>query len=176
MAKKRSIESKDPLVAITKPKPSPLTVEMPDGDNAKYTAFALAIMQMPKIDIRNYEQVQQRILDYFELCANRDMKPGIVALALALGTDRRRLWEMKNGIANKTIPQEVHELVRTVYDSLEALWESYMQNGKINPVTGIFLGKNNFGYQDKQEYVLEPKTNTTVEPDVIISKYDELPE
>ena len=51
-----------------------------------------------------------------------------------------------------------------------------MSSGKINPVTGIFLAKNNFGYQDKQEYVLEPKTSTTVEPDVIISKYDELPE
>ena len=36
------------------------------------------------------------------------------------------------------------------------LWENYMQNGKINPVSGIFLGKNNFGYQDKQEHVLTP--------------------
>ena len=31
-----------------------------------------------------------------------------------------------------------------------------MENGKINPVSGIFLGKNNFGYQDKTEYVLTP--------------------
>ena len=33
-----------------------------------------------------------------------------------------------------------------------------MQNGKINPVSGIFLGKNNFGYQDKTEYVLTPNS------------------
>jgi hypothetical protein len=39
---------------------------------------------------------------------------------------------------------------------MEILWENYMQNGKINPVSGIFLGKNNFGYQDKTEYVLTP--------------------
>ena len=31
-----------------------------------------------------------------------------------------------------------------------------MQNGKINPVSGIFLMKNNFGYADKQEVVLTP--------------------
>ena len=31
-----------------------------------------------------------------------------------------------------------------------------MQNGKVNPVAGIFLGKNNYGYQDKTEYVLTP--------------------
>ena len=35
-----------------------------------------------------------------------------------------------------------------------------MQNGKINPVSGIFLGKNNFGYQDKQEHVITPNTNS----------------
>ena len=42
---------------------------------------------------------------------------------------------------------------------MENLWENYMQNGKINPVSGIFLGKNNFGYQDKTEYVVTPNTN-----------------
>ena len=33
----------------------------------------------------------------------------------------------------------------------------YMQNGKINPVSGIFLMKNNFGYADKQEVVVTPQ-------------------
>ena len=49
---------------------------------------------------------------------------------------------------------------------MELLWENYMQNGKINPVSGIFLGKNNFGYQDKQEMVLTPNTNNEPEYDV----------
>ena len=35
-----------------------------------------------------------------------------------------------------------------------------MSSGKVNPVAGIFLGTNNFGYQDKTEYVLTPNTNT----------------
>ena len=43
---------------------------------------------------------------------------------------------------------------------MENLWENYMQNGKINPVSGIFLGKNNFGYQDKTEYVVTPNTHS----------------
>ena len=43
---------------------------------------------------------------------------------------------------------------------MEILWENYMQNGKINPVSGIFLGKNNFGYVDKQEHVLTPTANS----------------
>ena len=32
--------------------------------------------------------------------------------------------------------------------------------GKVNPVAGIFLGKNNYGYQDKTEYVLTPNTQS----------------
>lgn len=31
-----------------------------------------------------------------------------------------------------------------------------MLNGKINPVSGIFIGKNHFGYTDKQEVVVTP--------------------
>ena len=31
-----------------------------------------------------------------------------------------------------------------------------MQNGKINPVAGIFLMKNNMNYTDQQEVILKP--------------------
>ena len=43
---------------------------------------------------------------------------------------------------------------------MENLWETYMNSGKVNPVAGIFLGKNNYGYQDKTEYVLTPNTQS----------------
>ena len=53
-----------------------------------------------------------------------------------------------------------------------------MQNGKINPVAGIFLGKNNFDYSDKQEYVLTPNQQQIDPADVatIEAKYAELPD
>ena len=53
-----------------------------------------------------------------------------------------------------------------------------MQNGKINPVSGIFLGKNNFGYQDKQDLVITPNTNTieAADAETIAAKYAELPD
>lgn len=52
-----------------------------------------------------------------------------------------------------------------------------MINGKINPASGIFLGKNNFGYQDTQEYIVTPNTMKSETPvEVIEAKYDELPE
>lgn len=155
----------------------PNAVEFPEGDNNKYTTFALAIMQFPKIDIRNPEQLQNRVFEYFQLCADHDMKPGVAAVGLAIGLDRRRMWEIRSGSKNVAIPQECKDIIINVYDSLEALWESYMINGKINPASGIFLGKNNFGYQDTQEYIVTPNAMNNETPiEVIEAKYDELPE
>ena len=53
-----------------------------------------------------------------------------------------------------------------------------MLNGKINPVSGIFLSKNLFyGYADKQEFVLTPNSGLPEEDAATIAaKYDELPE
>lgn len=154
-----------------------MTLELPDGDNNKYTTFALAIMRLPKIDYKDPEQLQVRVLEYFQLCADHDMKPGVAAAGLAIGLDRRRLWEIRSGTKNVVMPQECKDIINSVYDSLEVLWEGYMTSGKINPVSGIFLGKNNFGYQDRQEYVVTPNTlSQDTPPEVIEAKYDALPE
>ena len=175
----QKIDEKNPLEVIRKPKlaNTPIATELPEGDNNKYTTFALAIMRLPKIDVRNPEQLQARVLQYFQLCADHDMKPGVAAVGLAIGLDRRRLWEIRSGTKNVGIPQECKDIINSVYDSLEVLWEGYMANGKINPVSGIFLAKNNFGYSDKQEYVLTPNQQLSgADPATIEAKYAELPD
>lgn len=175
------VNEKDPLQVIKKPTNNFPTVmpELPEGDNNKYTTFALAIMNMEKIDFRDPVQLKNRVVEYFQLCADQDMKPSVAAAALAIGLDRRRMWEIRSGNFCRVtgIPQECKDIINGVYDSLEVLWEGYMLNGKINPVSGIFLGKNNFGYQDKQEYVVTPNQMAVdTDPSVIEAKYDELPE
>ena len=172
---KPKIDRKNPLEVIRKPEGHVIqNIILPEGDNNKYTTFALAIMQLPKIDVKNPEELRARVVDYFALCAEHDMKPGVAALSLALGLDRRRLWEMNTGVStrNTTFPQECKDIVKTAYDSLEVLWESYMTNGKINPVSGIFLGKNNFGYRDQQEHIIAPGQTEEASKDVIEAKYD----
>jgi len=51
-----------------------------------------------------------------------------------------------------------------------------MQNGKVNPVSGIFLMKNNFGYQDKTEIAIEPKTTNEESLDSIRESAKLLPD
>ena len=64
------------------------------------------------------------------------------------------------------IPKESANYIKKAYVLLENLWENYMLNGKVNPVVGIFLGKNNYGYQDKTEYVVTPNNQNEEEYDV----------
>ena len=144
------------------------------GDNAKYLTHAMAVRALPKIDTTDPVQVEGRIQLYFEMCAAADMKPTVTGFLMALDVSKTTLWEWKNGVNRKGTHQEI--IVRA-YGTLEALWEDYMMNGKINPVSGIFLGKNNFGYQDKQEYVVTPNTKEIEVADVkaIEAKYAELP-
>ena len=131
------------------------------GDNQKYINVSMQLFNLPSIDLHNPEQVQARLNEYFKIQYDADLKPTVAGMAMALGIDRRRLWEIRSGNyhTNKwleDLPTPVKDSIKKAYDFMENLWENYMQNGKINPVSGIFLGKNNFGYQDKTEYVVTP--------------------
>jgi hypothetical protein len=151
-----------------------MSEQVESGDNARYLAHAMVTMNLPKIDTSDPEQVEERIQWYLCHCVDNDMKPTVKGFCNALGISRNTLWEWKTGGFRAGTHQAI---ILEAYDVLEALWEDYMMNGKINPVSGIFLGKNNFGYQDKQEYVLTPNQQQITPEDVklIESKYDELP-
>ena len=145
------------------------------GDNSRYLRHALKTLNMPPIDISDAKQVEERLDWYFDHCIESEMKPTVSGFCNSLGISRQTLMEWRNG----TYRAESHQAVIVrAYKILEELWENYMQNGKINPVSGIFLAKNNFGYQDKQEYVVTPNTAEIQKTDVkaIEEKYAELPE
>lgn len=154
-----------------------LTLE--EGDNNKFTSVSLQLLNLPTIDLRDVKAVQGRLNEYFNLMAEKDMKPTIAGVALALGTTRQTLWAIKNnqpmgGNGNMpNYPTGVTDLIKKAYLLMENLWENYMVNGKINPVSGIFLGKNNYGYQDKTEYVVTPNVqqDNDYDPEAIRQRY-----
>lgn len=142
-----------------------MSVQTDPGDNSKYVGLTMELFKMPKIDLHDSQAVEKRLEEFFQLYYAADMKPTVVGMAMALGIDRRRLWEIKTGaMVGGTTPIELPtatlDSIKRAYNFMENLWEMYMQNGKINPVSGIFLGKNNFGYQDKTEMVLTPNSRT----------------
>lgn len=130
------------------------TVHTEPGDNRKYILHSLRLADLPKVDLKSVEEVTQRIRDYFTICAEDDMKPSVAGLALAMDIDRTYLWEIRAGRKGKN--PDVANTLKKAMKLLDLQMVDYMQNGKINPVSGIFLMKNNFGYADKQEVVLTP--------------------
>lgn len=142
------------------------------GDNTKYIRHALMSLDLPPIDLDSDEQVQERIKWYFEHCADNDMKPTVTGMANALGIAVITLHDWCIGRRRGKTDNRT-EIVQRAYAVLGELWEDYMLNGKVNPVSGIFIGKNHFGYADKTEVTLTPNNplGDIEDPEEIRQKY-----
>lgn len=125
------------------------------GDIANYIQGMVHFkkLPLPQTDI----EVEERINLYFQYCIDHDLRPGIEGLSLALGTTRKSLfdWEHKNSWSNS----RRSELISGARQIIAAFLEELSLKGKINPVTFIFLAKNNHDYSDKTELSVSAPTN-----------------
>ena len=123
------------------------------GDNTRYLRLARVAMNLPPIDISDPDQVAERINNYFDFCEQNDRKPNMIGLANWLGIDRRTLTNWKNG----SYRNETHlPVIKKALDMLEELWMDYMLNGRANPASLIFIGKNLWQYKDVSDVVVTP--------------------
>lgn len=130
------------------------------GDNSRFIREARVAFDggldrkpLPPIDISDPEQVKQRISEYLDFCELHDKKPSPVAMANWIGVSRETLNTWKRG----EYRSETHsDLIKKAMILMEEVWYDMMQNGKINPASGIFLAKNVFGYRDVADVVVTP--------------------
>lgn len=130
------------------------------GDNSRFIREARVAFDggmdrkpLPPIDISDPEQVKQRISEYLDFCELHDKKPSPVAMANWLGVSRETLNTWKRG----EYRSETHsDLIKKAMVLMEEVWYDMMQNGRINPASGIFLAKNMFGYKDVADVVVTP--------------------
>lgn len=146
--------------AVQKRKRPDLQPIVEEGDNARYLTHMVSLKAQPGIDLNNPEAVQKRIEWYFQKCIEDDMKPGIEALALALHVNRKTLYSWAHDMTRRNSAQS--DAVKDAYQLISAMMEAYMQNGKINPVAGIFLMANNMGYQQKVTHEVEPPQTSSL--------------
>lgn len=186
MAKKKTPDIVETGQEIVKKKPRGVSKDMADGkwlqtepgDNTKIVLTNMKFFSMPPIDLHDPNAVQERLVEYFQIYGDADLKPTVAGMGMALGLDRRRLWEIKTGAAvggvgKQHLPEETLVLIKKAYEILETTMENYANAGKINPVMAIFMMKNHFGYQDKTEYVLTPnqKQESDYDADEISKRY-----
>lgn len=145
------------------------TVQAEPGENSKFTRHNRMLFALAPISFNSPDEVADRTTTYLDICEQNDMKPSVAGYALALGISRQELWNIVTG--KRVKPPAVVDLLKRAYHLLNAQMEDYMQNGRINPVSGIFLMKNAFGYTDKQEIEVAAKQDADSSPDELAAKY-----
>ena len=139
------------------------------NDMSRFIRQARESVELPEIDISNPEQVQNRINWYLDRCEANGTKPTIVGLCNVIGIDRKTLYRWGAGIDRASTHQK---MILRYKNLLEELWEMEMLEGKINPIVGIFIGKNHFGYADKQDIVVTPNNPLgELKPTAELEKY-----
>lgn len=138
------------------------------GENTKYILHDMKLSSLPAIDVNNPDQMQQRITDYFRICSEDDIKPSVSSLGLAFGISRITLFKWINGQAPQALANnESRNTLKRAYDSINSYYEHMLNNGKINPVSGIFLLKNNYGYQDTTQHIIQANNDQQLSlPDI----------
>ena len=146
-------------------------VQTEPGDNARRVRIARVLMSMPRFDATSVESVSERFMWYLDVCEMYDDRPTVEGFALASGYDRSSLWRMLNGEV-KSVPDDVRNALKRVWDMLNQMMTQFMVDGKLNPATAIFLLKNNFGYKDVVETVQVKKDPyESGNPEEIARKY-----
>lgn len=129
-------------------------VDIGSGRNRAYILHSLKLAAYGKVDFSNTEAVKDRIMQYFSLCAEEDMRPSAAGLALCLGCSREYLYALVNGEYRAKKNPELQYMLIQAIQILDAQMVDYMQNNDINPIAGIFLMKNNFGYRDEKNIIM----------------------
>lgn len=116
--------------------------QLEPGQMGKMISAMEELRQLPKINHDNPDELQERITKYFEWTIEKEMRPGIEMLALAIGVDRTTLWRWSQGGGTKG------QIIGQARQVIAALTEQWGLMGKLNPGTLIFLLKNHWAYHD----------------------------
>ena len=141
------------------------------GEMSTLISQAMDLSSFGPVDTNSPAQVEQRIQDYFQYCIQNDIRPSAEGMALSLNTNRTTLWRWREG-SESNKPEGVRNAIKKGYSLLNYLLTQLMQDGHINPVSGIFLLKNNYQYFDKSEVIVTPNNPLdSTDPETTRRKY-----
>ena len=126
------------------------------GYNTRRIQFMQAILPTEPLDYEDVDEMERRFERYLNLCAEWDMKIGNQAAYAAIGIDKGTAWDWEN--RNQGNPRR-SVFIKKVRQFCAMYREGLMEDGKVNPVTGIFWQKNYDGMRDQQEVVLTPNVS-----------------
>lgn len=139
-----------------------LNIGTNDGHNSAVVQHTLKIAALGKFNYRDPDLLLERLNTYYNICIEDDIKPTVASTALALGMSRSQYNEILHG-SYKSISGEILDIFKLSYRMLTAQMEIFMQEGYINPVSGIFLMRNNMEYRNDVEMTVNVTANNDLQ-------------
>ena len=131
--------------------------EMPDAERRELVSHTLAEIfkwyNMPKV--KTDEELEERIIFFFETCIKTGEMPTWEKLALACGVHRGTLWEWESGGDGST-PMK-RDLLKKAKEFMASYDAQVVANNKMPPIAYIFRAKNYYGMRDQVDYNITPK-------------------
>lgn len=158
---KKKTGKKSPVVAKPKMKPRGGSnfmegvgkVSVKPGDNTKYASLLMEVNSWGDIDVSSVPALEDRMGKYLQFCFDNDLKIGNQMCYFALGITKDDVYNWEHG---RTLGQEHSEFIKKVRKLCSGNRELLLQDGKVNPILGIFWQKNYDGLKDVQDLVLTP--------------------
>lgn len=150
---------------------SSIQTTIPDDSKVKIICHDMMVRKLGKLsDPNNLTEVENRIDQYLTLCMQNVVCPTVSGFALSLGIDRRTLWTWISGKCDVIKNPEVMDTLKSVYSQIESQYEELLTEGKIVPVSAIFLMKNNHGYKDQTDHILTARQEQTETEDSLLNR------
>lgn len=131
------------------------TQQQPDIEPDKLALMVSNMAELQRMTpIQTEEELAERLEFFFAWCSQKQLRPTVSLMCLCLGHPRQTLWSWQQRGGKRG------ELITRAKGVLEALTEQWMSVGKINPISGIFLLKSQFGYKDT--VTLEVSANNAI--------------
>lgn len=101
------------------------------------------------------ENMQNEILEYFDLCDKYDCVPVMIGLFNYLGLEQGQAYQIANEGSEISLP------LKKAMKFVQELQEGAVMRNAINPVSFIFLAKNYYGMSDNQTITLKPDNSAS---------------
>lgn len=111
------------------------------------------MLNMKRISINDYEEIQQRVYDYLEYCDNQPQIPTVKGLSVALGIQSATLMTWLKDNPNHESSIFLNQVIDIMADNVE---QKALQ-GQLDRVVSIFTLKANYGYRENQDITITHK-------------------
>lgn len=128
-------------------------------DDRKFVAKLLGevLAEYTRPRVKNDEELQNRLNEYFEHCAVTGQVPTVEEMMLSTGYSYWYMYDIEVGRKKGFSPETAH-ILKKAKSFLMTFDAKLAVSGKMNFLSYCFRAKNYYGLVDKQEHVITPTT------------------